>query len=284
MAYKEPTMSIFPKSTFPDPEQLEMERVQKAKRWQELSKRFGAAPNRQNPYLCPEDERSFVRQLEQLDYTIAHPTYLTVHAYLGYPIVKPRVEIKPDNLADELDALLEYLHLNYIAVDFLCDVSDEEAYRFIVDELLDENIEDMRGTGMTTHFIYEEFHPNAEYDAKMWAKNFLSSLLHHHPEWVKTALSKDELYDRRGRPTTRTTFLQQVDTFLRRHPTIIDIQIDALTCQIDGDYAAVEVATTWTDVQSNPPDRVKIVGRSHLRLKRNDDYWEVIQAQVPGWD
>jgi hypothetical protein len=118
----------------------------------------------------------------------------------------------------------------------------------------------------------------------MWAKNFLSSLLHHHPEWVKTALSKDELYDRRGRPTTRTTFLQQVDTFLRRHPTIIDIQIDALTCQIDGDYAAVEVATTWTDVQSNPPDRVKIVGRSHLRLKRNDDYWEVIQAQVPGWD
>lgn len=65
---------------------------------------------------------------------------------------------------------------------------------------------------------------------------------------------------------------------------IADVPIDALTCQIAGDYATVEVATTWTDVQSNPPDRVQIVGRSHLRLKRRGDYWEVIQARVPGWD
>lgn len=98
-------MSTFPTGPFPDPEQLEMERIQKAQRWAELSKRFGAAPDRQNPYRRPADERSFLRQLEQLDHTIAHPTYLTVHAYLGYPIVKPLVEIRPDDLVDELDAL-----------------------------------------------------------------------------------------------------------------------------------------------------------------------------------
>ena len=277
-------MSIFPKGTFPDPEQLEMERVQKAKRWQELSERYGTARHRQNPYLRYEDEETFRRQLEQLDQTIAHPTYLTVHAALGYPIVKPLVEVKPDELADELNALLEYMYLNGIAVDFLTEVSDIEAYRFIVDELFDEKSTDMRGTGMTTHFIYEEFYPNAEYDAKMWAGNFLRSLLHHHHDGLKTALHRDELYDRRGTPITRARFLQGVDTFLRRHPTIEEIRTEALRCQIDGDYATDEIATTWTDVQSNPPDRVKIVGRSHLRLKRNDDYWEVIQAQVPGWD
>ncbi|MEZ4682992.1 MAG: hypothetical protein R2932_53165 [Caldilineaceae bacterium] len=41
---------------------------------------------------------------------------------------------------------------------------------------------------MTTNFIYEEFHPNDAYDAKIWAQDFLYSLLlGHHREGVEVA-------------------------------------------------------------------------------------------------
>jgi len=47
----------------------------------------------------------------------------------------------------------------------------------------------------------------------------------------------------------------------------------------------VELATTWTTVQTQPSDLLKTVGRSYLRMKRtSDDYWEVIQARIAGWD
>lgn len=277
-------MNIFPEGAFPDPEQVKIERILKAERWQELAEHYGTAASMVNPYLGDEDETSFLRQLEQLDYTIAHPTSLTVHAHLGYPIVKPFAEISPADLESELDRLLEFMFLNGVAVDFLDEVTAAEAYRFIVDELFDEKCDDMRGTGMTTHFSYDEFHPNAEYNAKMWAEDFVLSLLHHHQEGAALILSEEELYDRKGAPTTRTALLHRIATFQKRHPTILDIHVKPLHCQLHGDYADVELATTWTSVQTNPSDQIKIVGRSHLRMKRAGDYWETIQAKVAGWD
>lgn len=138
---------------------------------------------------------------------------------------------------------------------------------------------------MTTHFIYEEFYPNAENDAKFWADEFVGALLHQQRDQVELALSRDELTDQRGNPITLAALLQQIDNFFRRYPTIIDIEVKALACQLDGDYAAVELATTWTAVRSNPPDLLKTIGRSHLRLKRSsDEYWEVVQVKIAGWE
>ena len=143
----------------------------------------------------------------------------------------------------------------------------------------------MRGTGMTSHFAYEDFHPNAEYDAKFWAHEFVFALLAHYRDGVELVLSREEVYDWHGAPITRDTLLRRIDAFWKAHATINDVQVEAITCQIDGDYATVELGTSWTDVQINPPDLIKIIGRAHLRMKRSDDgYWETIQARVPGWD
>lgn len=102
---------------------------------------------------------------------------------------------------------------------------------------------------------------------------------------VELALHDEELYDRNGAPTTRGAGLRRVDAFFERYPTITDSTIEVLSCRLDGDYADVELATTWTTVQTQPSDLLKTVGRSYLRMKRtSNDYWEVIQARIAGWD
>ncbi|MEZ4621031.1 MAG: hypothetical protein R2867_36785 [Caldilineaceae bacterium] len=65
----------------------------------------------------------------------------------------------------------------------------------------------------------------------------------------------------------------------------MDTQLTPLSCTVEGDYADVEVATTWTSVRSQPDDQLQYVGRSALRLKRSPyDGWDVVQAKVAGWD
>jgi hypothetical protein len=51
-----------------------------------------------------------------------------------------------------------------IVLDTLCPVNDKELYRFITEELFLHEIDNIQIEGMMTCFIYEEFHPNAEYD------------------------------------------------------------------------------------------------------------------------
>jgi hypothetical protein len=54
-----------------------------------------------------------------------------------------------------------------VYVDFLYEVDTTEMYCFVTEELLDEEIDDVRIPGLQCHFVYEEFHPNDEEGAKM---------------------------------------------------------------------------------------------------------------------
>ncbi|MEZ4682991.1 MAG: hypothetical protein R2932_53160 [Caldilineaceae bacterium] len=60
---------------------------------------------------------------------------ISVREYLGYPIVVPLDSIAPEYLPQELDQLLEFMYERGVAVHFLSEVEDREAYRFIVEEL-----------------------------------------------------------------------------------------------------------------------------------------------------
>ena len=256
-----------------------------AKKRQELSERYGSSFGETNPSLSADEESAWLNSIEEFERQFEDADRISVRDYLGCPIVVPLASIAAKDLSQELEQLLEFMYLRGVAVHFLSDVDDFEAYRFIVEELFDEEVDNVRIPGMTTNFIYEEFYPNDTYDAKIWAQDYLYSLLGHHREGVEVALHREELYTISGKPITVEEMMHKVDAFFARHPMIVDSHISPLTCNIDGDYAEVEVATTWTSIRVNPDDQLQYCGRSSIRLKRSPyDGWDVIQAKVPGWD
>lgn len=268
-----------------DNQNEKIQRILNEKKRQELAERYGANFDHTNPSLPADVEAEWLNYIEEFEQQFENAARVSVHEYLGYPIVMSLSAIAPENLAEELDGLLEFMYLHGVAVHFLADVDDYEAYRFIVEELFDEEVDDVRIPGMTTNFIYEEFHPNDEYDAKIWAQDFLMSLLGHHREGVEIALSQEELYTAANLPTTFDRMMHQVDAFFTRHPTIVDTTIEPVSCVLDNNYAQVSLATTWTSVRTEPDDQLKYIGRAELRLKRCDHGgWDVVQAKVPGWD
>jgi hypothetical protein len=277
----------FPGNPFPDPEELARQRQLDEQRRVALAAYFQAVlfePDFTKPGKDATDA-DWDDYFDQFDRQLQDDLDIPVRDYLGNPQVKPLASLDPAEVEAELDRLLEFMYLNGIAIDFLCPIEDADAYRFIVDELFNEEAGRRRIQGMTQHFIYEDFHPNAEYDAKMEARSFVSSLLHKHLEAVEVDLGDDELYDKYGTPTTRAAFLQQIGRFWRENPVIVNIKIEPISCQVEGDYASVELATQWTTVRANPVDQITMIGQTHIRLKRwpDDIYWSVIQANVAGW-
>ena len=59
-------------------------------------------------------------------------------------VFKPLAEIQSDKVRAELDDVLAFLCCHTIHVDCLPEVSDEELYRFITTELIDEEIDDLK--------------------------------------------------------------------------------------------------------------------------------------------
>lgn len=104
-----------------------------------------------------------IEQFEQ-QYDKAEP--ITVWEYIGKPEYRTAEEIEPVKISSELENIMNTMNKHSIALDTLCPVDDKELYRFITEELFLHNIENMHIEGMMTCFIYEEFHPNAEYDIR----------------------------------------------------------------------------------------------------------------------
>ena len=262
-----------------------VQRILNEKKRRELAERYGADLSDGDALLPADVEAEWLNYIEEFERQFEDARRISVREYLGNPHIQPVATLTPSTLTRELEQLLEFMFEHGIAVHFLCDIEESEAYRFVTEELFDEEIDDVRIPGMTANFIYEEFHPNDEYDAKIWAQDFLRSLFNRHRDEVQATFAPDEIYALNGEPVDLVTMMRGVDGFLARHRTITDVKLNALNCTINDNYATVDVATTWTSVRTDPEDEYQYFGRAHMRLKRNRyDGWDIIQAIVPGWD
>ncbi len=140
----------------------------------ELEDKYGAWFSESDPDLPPDVYAEWLRHIEEFEMKSANARVMTLREFLGNPNFTPLGEVPAAGLKAELERVAECLAHHDIVVDCTAEVSDEDLYRFMTTELLDQEIEDIRIDGMQHHFIYEEFHPNAGEDAKTFAKHFPS--------------------------------------------------------------------------------------------------------------
>ncbi len=129
----------------------------------ELEERYGAAFSSPDESEIPaEVEAQWLENIDEFERQFENAARIPLREFVGSPAVRLLADIPPAELEAELDALLELLGENEVVVDFPDEIDEVEAYRFITEELLDEEIDDIRVPGMVLHFIYEEFHPGED--------------------------------------------------------------------------------------------------------------------------
>jgi len=233
----------------------------------------------------PEPYNSWEEYFEDFDRQLEEAPPITVRKRIGNPKIRSANEIPDSEMEEELGKLIELLYANNIVIDFIHDIGDREAYLFIIDELLDETMDDIRIPDMYSHFIYEEFHPNDEDDVELWAGEFLDTFFKEGTEGYFIPIGENELYDADGKRISQNEFKQQIDAFHALYPVIVEHKYEVRSLQIQGDYATAEVETSWAGLNQLEQAIVRHHGISTLRLKRSLDIgWDIIQARVVGWN
>ena len=265
----------------------EQEKIQKAlnqAKKRELQEKYGAQFSEEKSKLPPDIESQWLNYIEEFERQFEHAGRVTLQKFLGNPTFIPLAEIPPDRLESELGNVMEFLSLHDIGVDCLAEVSNEELYRFITSELIHQEIDDIRIEGMRHCFIYEEFHPNDEHDAKMSAESFLFHLFDRHEEYAIHDVAEDEVYDPAGKRITREDMANLIRSFHARYVALTNDTSACTGCSLDGEYATVTFQTEWSGLRAGSMEPASVNGVSQLRMKKSPyGGYDVVRANVPGF-
>jgi len=128
-----------------------------------------------NARLPPEVENEFLKKVIACEQQFRTARLVTVAELIGNPMLKKAWELTDIAVITELKRLRELLRQKQIEVVFIRDRDARSQYKFITDELMKIETEDIHLPGMTKCFVYEEFHPDHEITIKERTKHILSS-------------------------------------------------------------------------------------------------------------
>jgi hypothetical protein len=134
---------------------------------------FGGISGDMGLSLPPEIENQFLKNVYAFEKNQSNVTKQKVRERLGSPNFANSEDLNSEDFEKEYLRLIELLQDNSLEVDFLRDREDRFKYKFITEELFDEEIDSQAIPEMVTHFIYEEFHPDHEHDIQERANEFL---------------------------------------------------------------------------------------------------------------
>jgi hypothetical protein len=259
--------------------------LNQAKR-KELEEKYGATFGGPGDNFSPNLESQWLHNIEEFESQHENARLISVWQYLGCPVFDSLEEVLTVRLAGEVERVLNLLGEHSINVDFLAEVPVAEKYRFLVEELMDHEIEDLHLPGWTTNFIYEEFHPNLELDAKQFAEEALWHLFDRNLDWALNSFSQDEVYDACGNAIDRVAMKTIIEQFYSRYAAFPSSKHTVVDCQIlDGERATVRLTSEWKGLLSGTMEQRSCSGISVMKMKRSPyGGCDVVQANIPGFN
>lgn len=145
----------------------------------------------ENNELNPLIEAQFLNNIEQFEKAFDDCKRISVYDFIGKPEFRKTDDIPDDEINSEMGKINKVMNENGIFLDTLCEVEDRVLYRFITEELFLHEIDDIKIAGMSNNFIYEEFHPNHEYDIRSHSNDFIESYLDKESDFYTTFLTNE---------------------------------------------------------------------------------------------
>jgi len=253
--------------TSPDREQLKISNEVKK---MELSLKTGAVFNTNaDSEIPPEIENQFLKNIEQFEESWKTAKDITIRQKLGNPeLVRPD-NLEPREVTDALIKIMELLEQNSISLGTICPVDDLTLYTFIIDEFLDKEIYDLNIPGMTQCYIYEEYHPNHEFDVKQLVERIIKQLL-------KKSTGEFETFDFK--------FIDNYPdllVFTRAFEKFKIQNINFTHVQIEDDKAEVLFDIKFTGHMDVSVGKINFKGTGKARLENKDSYWWVRELELP---
>ncbi len=141
-----------------------------------LTGEFGMSSQSESS-LEPELENDFLKHMLEFENQHEQSKAVKLIDHLGNPTFIHKSDLTEEQIEPELDRLLDLMEAQNIRLDVCEDYDAIVIYKFLTEELFQQEIYPMNIPGMFHHFIYEEFHPNHKKDIESRGIDFLNALL-----------------------------------------------------------------------------------------------------------
>ncbi|HEB62830.1 MAG TPA: hypothetical protein ENI82_06730 [Bacteroidetes bacterium] len=250
-----------------------------------LKNEFGMEDFHSAGDLPPEIESQFLDHIMEFEKQFQKQNNTTVYKRIGSPdFIKPD-KLQEKQLSEELDKITKLMNKNGIRLDTICEVEEKEIYRFITEELFDQEIEDINIPGMMATFIYEEFYPNHEYDIKEHTEDVLNYILKPDKEfWEYIPLERDNFISKDGNKIKEKelkkiifNFKDSFSSFTLNKLEFIEVQFD-----LKQQKGSAEFRISYNAQSESGTENMKFEGKGHFNLKYEYEYWTVSGIEMPG--
>jgi hypothetical protein len=249
----------------------------------ELEEKYGGTFHSSDPNLPPDIEADWLRSIEEFERQFSAASETTVRRFIGNPVILPLSELSPEQLRPALDGLLTLLESNNVIVHFDRIISDREAYRFLTEELLDHEMDDIRIEGMTQNFLYEEFHPDDRHDAAMFAEVFLRGLFAGSAVELREDIAPDGTPGPSGRPVEREALVMEARDFRKGIAAFIDFSVNAIDCSLEAGVATVRARLAWEGLSPETLEKRAGEAAAAVTLRKDEcGAWPVVGFQWLG--
>ncbi len=255
-----------------------------------LQEKFGMEFSGANENISAEMETEWLNYIEKFEEQWEKHETISVWERIGKPNCRPIGELSEKEMATELEGLLELMELNGVSLSTICEVEDKELYRFIIEELFQYEMDDMRVAGMQTCFTYEEFHPNAKLDIEQAYEYLLTSTLRKRMNVSGTGydllyIDTNNFMDLNNNRIDKGTIEKQITDFLNSFDyfKLVSNEIADININEQETDAELIFSIHYEGCFNNNPESIKYKGDGTLNLKPSEyGGWDIYNINMPG--
>lgn len=229
-----------------------------------------------------EIESKFLKHVKQFEESHKKCKRVQIYDLIGRPDFKRPGDVTEQNVADELGHIREILIDSHVVIDTICDVDDLILYQFIVEELFFEEVDDIRIEGMFHWFIYEEFHPNHDYDIRNICREFVSNLFDKDLEIHSSNFYlADEIFTLNG-VVEQSEIIRKLNEFRESYSDmkLVDYEVDSVKI---GEEESVLFFTLSNSLTIDGTDEVvNVRGSGSFELVYDFEIWVIRRLSIPG--
>lgn len=236
------------------------------------------------PLLAPAVENEFLDYIIAFEEQSKHPKYIRIFDRIERPThFKPATEIPDTAIEAEWKKLQDHLHKYQITLDVCSpNIPVRELYRFTVEELFEHEMDDMDIPGMTTGFIYDEFHPDPVYENSRAASDCIRQILIDKPlEWVHD-FRKEKLRLNKHFPLTIEALKTKTLSFKNSYDTLEAEIAEDTVCNINESNCVITGKYTVNATSDHHPIILKGNWAVTLELDKDSGYWNIYEVQIEG--
>jgi hypothetical protein len=199
-------------------------------------------------------------------------------------IERPDFSLNVDDqwLRAELERLLNHLEKYHINVSSICEVSDRELYRFIVEDLFEEIINDVPLLeGGYNCFTYEDFYPNHPHDIGNRVDEFRQVLIDKKVSLYSWVFSS-EFQSKSGMKLNEELVLTYLDYYFNKYQSITIPIFEIKELEIEGN-SAVQIVYIKIETTTNPDSTpITFEGQGKITLENTFSWWCISGIDIPG--